>query len=50
MTLWMKNYGYAFLISLDAFYVIMKKEFQLLQVLNELSVKDLIKLILYETM
>ena len=45
MTLSTKNGGYLFLIRLD---LILWKEFQLLQILNDLSIRHLIKLILYE--
>ena len=45
MTLSTKNGGYSFLIRLD---LILWKEFQLLQILNDLSIRHLIKLILYE--
>ena len=49
MTLLIKNDGYAFLIKLDLMFSIsLGKEFQLLQILDELSIKHLIKLILYE--
>ena len=49
MTLSIKNGGYAFLIRLDlVFSMSLWKEFQLLQILNDLSIKRLIKLILYE--
>ena len=49
MTLLIKNGGYAFLIRLDLmFSMSLWKEFQLLQILNDLSIKHLIKLILYE--
>ena len=49
MTLSIKNDRYAFLIWLDLMLSIsLWKEFQLLQILNDLSVKHLIKLILYE--
>ena len=49
MTLSIKNSVYAFLIRLDLmFSMSLRKEFQLLQILNNLSVKQLIKLILYE--
>ena len=49
MTLSIKNVGYAFLIRLDLmFSMLLSKEFQLLQILNDLSIKHLIKLILYE--
>ena len=46
MTLSIKNGGYAFLIRLDlTFSMPLWKEFQLLQILNDLSIKHLI---LYE--
>ena len=49
MTLSIKNNGYAFLIKLDlTFSMSLRKEFQLLQTLNKLSIKHLIKLILRE--
>ena len=49
MILSTKNGGYAFLIRLDLmFSMSLWKEFQLLQILNDLSIKHLIKLILYE--
>ena len=49
MTLSMKNGGYAFLIRLDlVFSMSLSKEFQLLQILNDLSIRHLIKLSLYE--
>ena len=49
MTLSIKNGGHAFLIRLDLmFFMSLWKEFQLLQILNDLSIKHLIKLILYE--
>ena len=49
MTLLIKNGGWAFLIRLDLMLsVSLWKEFQLLQILKDLSVKHLIKLILYE--
>ena len=49
MTLLIKNDGYAFLIRLDLiFYMSLWKEFQLLQILNDPSIKHLIKVILYE--
>ena len=48
MTLSIKNGGYAFLIRLDLmFSMSLWKEFQL-QILNDLSIRHLIKLILYE--
>ena len=50
MTLSIKNGGYAFLIRLDLmFSMSLWKEFQLLETLNDLSIKRLIKLILYES-
>ena len=49
MTLVIMNVGYAFLTRLDSMpSMSLWKEFQLLQILNELSIKHLIKLILYE--
>ena len=49
MTLSIKNGSYAFLIRLDImFSMSLWKEFQLLQILNNLSTKHLIKPILYE--
>ena len=48
MTLSIKNGGYAFLIKLDLMLMSLRKEFQLLQILNDLPIGDLIKLILYE--
>ena len=50
MTLSIKNGGYAFLIKLDLMLSSMSlsNEFQLLQILNDLSIRHLIKLILYE--
>ena len=49
MTLSSKNVGYAFLLRLVLmFSVSLWKEFQLLQILNDLSINYLIKLILYE--
>ena len=43
------NGGYAFLIRLNLmFFMSLWKEFQLLQILNDLSIRHLIKLILYE--
>ena len=49
MPLSIKNGGYAVLIRLNLmFYISLWKEFQLLQILNDLSIKHLIKLILYE--
>ena len=49
MTLSIKNDGYAFSIRLNLMLSMsLWKEFQLLQILNDLSIKDLFKLILYE--
>ena len=49
MALSIKNSGYAFLIRLDLMFSIsLWKDFQLLQILNDLSIRHLIKLILYE--
>ena len=49
MTLSIKNGGYAFLRRLDLmFFMSFWKELQLLQILNDLFIKHLIKLILYE--
>ena len=49
MTLSIKNGGYAFLIRLDLmFSMSLWKEFQLLQILNDLSIRHLIKPILYQ--
>ena len=49
MTLSIKNGGYAFLIRLILiFSMSLWKEFQLLQILHDLSIKHLIKLVLYE--
>ena len=49
MNLSVKNEGHAFLIRLDlVFSMSLWKEFQLLQILNDLSIRHLIKLILYE--
>ena len=49
MTLWNINDGYAFLVRLDLMLPIsLWKDFQLLQILKDLSIKHLIKLILYE--
>ena len=49
MTLLIKNGGYAFLIRLDLMLsTSLWKEVQLLQILNDLSIRYLIKLILYE--
>ena len=47
MTLSIKNGEYAFLIRLDLMVTVsLSKEFQLLQILNDLSIRHLIKLIL----
>ena len=49
MTLSIKNGGYAFLTRVDLMLSMsLWKEFQLLQILNELSTKPVIRLILYE--
>ena len=49
MILSIKNDGYAFLIRLDVMFSIsLLKEFQILQILNDLFMRHLIKLILYE--
>ena len=49
MNLSIKNSGYAFLIRLYLMlFMSLWKEFQLLQILKDLSIKHLIKLILYE--
>ena len=49
MTLSIKNGGYAFLVRLNLmFSMSLRKEFHLLQVLNDLSIRHLIKLILYK--
>ena len=49
MPLSIKNGGYGFLIRLDLmFSMSLRKEFQLLQILNDLSIRHLIELILYE--
>ena len=49
MTLLIKNGGYAFLVRLGLmFYRLLWKAFQLLQLLNDLSIRHSIKLILYE--
>ena len=49
MTLSIKNGGYAFLIRLDLMFPMsLWKEFQLVQILNDPSIRHLIKLILYE--
>ena len=49
MTLLIKNSGYAFLIRVDLMLSMsLWKEFQLLEILNDLSIKHLTKLTLYE--
>ena len=49
MTLPINSGGYAFLLRLNLMLSIsLLKEFQLLQILNDLSTKHLIKLILYQ--
>ena len=49
MTPSIKNGGCEFLIMLDLMFTMsLRKEFQLIQILNDLSVRHLIKLILYE--
>ena len=49
MTLLIKKSGYAFLIRVDLMLSMsLWKEFQLLEILNDLSIKHLIKLTLYE--
>ena len=49
MTLLIKNDGYAFLIRLDLmFSMSLQKEFQSLQILNNLSNRHFIKPILFE--
>ena len=49
MTLLIKNGGYSFLVKLDLmFSMLLLKEFQLSEILSDLSIKRLIKLILYE--
>ena len=49
MTLPINSGRYVFLIRLDLmFFMSLWKEFQLLQILNDLSIRHLIKLILYE--
>ena len=49
MTLLINNGGYVFLIRLDLMFPMsLRKEFQLLQILNDLFIKHLIKLILHE--
>ena len=49
MTLSIENVGYTFLIRLDLMFSLsLLKEFELLQILNNLSIKYLIRLILYD--
>ena len=49
MTLPIKNGGYGFLIRPDLMFTIsLWKEFQLLQILKDLSMRHLIELTLYE--
>ena len=49
MTWSIKNGGYEFLIRLDLMFSIsLRKEFELLQILNDLPIRHLIKLILHE--
>ena len=49
MTLLIKNCGYAFLTRLDLMFSMqLWKEFQVLKSLNDLSIRHLMKLILYE--
>ena len=49
MTFSIRSGGYAFLIRLDSMFSFsLWKEFPLLQILNDLSIKHLIKLILYK--
>ena len=49
MTLVIKNGGYAFFIRLDLkLFMSLWKEFRLLQILNDLSIKHLIKLVFYD--
>ena len=49
MTLLVKDGGYAFSIGFDSmFSMSFWKEFQLLQILSDLSIRHLIKLIVYE--
>ena len=49
MTLLIKNGGYAFLMRLDLMFSIsLWKQLQLFQILNDLTIRHLIKLILYE--
>ena len=50
MTLSIKNGGYAFLIRLNLMLPLsLWKKFQFLQILNNLSIKHLIKLVLYRS-
>ena len=50
MTLSIKNVGYTFLIRLDLMFSLsLVKEFELLQILKNLSIKYLIRLILYDS-
>ena len=50
MTLSIKNVGYTFLIRLDLMFSLsLVKEFELLQILINLSIKYLIRLILYDS-
>ena len=49
MTLWIKNRGYALSLRLDLMLsVSLSKEFKLLQILKDLSLKHFIRLISYE--
>ena len=49
MTLSIINGGYAFLMGLDLMLSMsLWKEFQLLQILNDLAIKHLLKVIFYE--
>ena len=49
MTLLIRNGGYAFLIRFDLMFSIsFSKDFQLLQILDDLSIKHSIKLTLHE--
>ena len=49
MTLSIRNHAYVILIWLDLMFpMLLWKEFQLLKILNDLSIRHLIKLILYE--
>ena len=48
MTLSIKNDRYAFFLRLNLFSISLWEELQLLQISNNLSIKHLIKLILYE--